>query len=182
MRNIYNRWCSNVVCNMGINVIFLDTNGVLNFTKHREIELRNRRKISFSEMRLSEEALKLVGKLSRETNSLIVVTSSWRRDRRCGSYANLKNQLKSKAGVDIFDTTPVLGKDIDKTAEIEEWFIQNSHLRVDNFVIIDDEDIKCHVDNLVRCDRDYGFTGREVYDKAYNILNRNTTKEERMVI
>lgn len=155
----------------GHRIIFLDTNGVLNFSKHRLEELRKGRSIACENMRLNSIALDLLGKLVRDTNSKVVITSSWRKHKHDGQFNNLKKQLKDRAGIDIFDTTPILGKHIDKGIEIQEWFKQNQHLDIEGFVVIDDEHIEGYSENTVLCDRDTGFTRNDLYNKAYDIVN-----------
>lgn len=153
-----------------LKIIFLDTNGVLNYTKHREQELKHRRTIEFSKMRLSSTAISLVGKLAEEYNALVVCTSSWRCKPMHREYLNLTKQLKDKANIEVFDKTPTLGNNTEKHEEIREWFNINKGLKINNYVIIDDEQMLGFENNHVKCNAEYGFTKVE-YNKAKNILS-----------
>lgn len=161
----------------GHKLVFLDTNGVLNFSKHRTEELRKGRSIACSNMRINDEALRLVGRLVKDSNAKVVITSSWRRHKDDGYFSNLKAQLKNKAGIEIFDLTPVMGRKVEKNTEITEWFNRNKEINIDSFVIIDDEYMEDYTDNMVLCDREFGFSNIALYNKALEILNGDKLKQ-----
>lgn len=152
------------------NIIFLDTNGVLNYSEHRERELRKQRSINCRNMKLCDVALSNIQRLCVETNSKIVITSSWRRYKDNGYYNNLVRQLSRLDGVEIIGETPILGYDVDKWLEIESWLLENRYMKFKKYIIIDDKDVADNTEVMVKCDRDTGFTSQKLYYEAYNKL------------
>lgn len=122
--------------------LFLDIDGVLNSTrsvvsinpndtalwlhrnlKHREIEIK----------RLDPVALGLIRNLCAETNTEIVLSSSWRIG--LGSVIELATTLD----LPIVSTTPILGGDRCRGDEIELWLDIRSTDNPRKYAIVDDD-------------------------------------------
>lgn len=160
-----------------INIIFLDIDGVLNTHNHlvKQVEEagKNYYEAQFNFCPVSLENLK---QIVEETNSKIVISSTWRSSRDM-PYDNphhrfwkaiQRNLNTVNLDREIIDITPYINTlDRIRGQEIQLWLSQ--HL-VDNFVIIDDDsdmgDLKNH---LAQCTTLDGLTDK-VKDKAIEIL------------
>lgn len=152
------------------NIIFLDTNGVLNYSLHRQRLLKSRKSVDYKSMELCKVALSNLARLCNETNSKVVITSSWRRNKEKGYFKNLVDQLTNIGSIDILGETPILDYDVEKGIEIDKWFSDNKHIEYNKYIVIDDKEIEGYISNEVICDRDLGFTTNELYKEAYEKL------------
>ena len=137
-----------------MNIIFLDIDGVMNSTEDRfSTELEN---IDYW-IRLK--------RLTNETNSAIVLSSSWRIIER---LTNLVKERLKEYDIKYIDKTPYLSG---RGHEIKTW-LGSTDIKVDKFVIIDDE-ISDIVDlfpnNVVKTDMYKGLQDDDV-EKAIKIL------------
>lgn len=137
-----------------MNIIFLDIDGVMNSTEDRfSTELENR-----------DYWIRLK-RLTNETNSAIVLSSSWRIIER---LTNLVKKRLKEYDIKYVDKTPYLSG---RGNEIKTW-LESTNIKVDKFVIIDDE-ISDIVDlfpnNVVKTDMYKGLQDDDV-EKAIKIL------------
>ena len=137
-----------------MNIIFLDIDGVMNSTEDRfSTELENR-----------DYWIRLK-RLTNETNSAIVLSSSWRIIER---LTNLVKKRLKEYDIKYIDKTPYLSG---RGNEIKMW-LESTNIKVDKFVIIDDE-ISDIVDlfpnNVVKTDMYKGLQDDDV-EKAIKIL------------
>ena len=137
-----------------MNIIFLDIDGVMNSTEDRfSTELENR-----------DYWIRLK-RLTNETNSAIVLSSSWRIIER---LTNLVKKRLKEYDIKYVDKTPYLSG---RGNEIKIW-LESTNIKVDKFVIIDDE-ISDIVDlfpnNVVKIDMYKGLQDDDV-EKAIKIL------------
>lgn len=144
-------------------VIFLDFDGVITIPPKWNLEPSKIEKIK---------------KLVEETDSKIVVSSSWRH----GLKRNFEWQLEDNANNDdhnndmiiwlkdnIYDITPNIGDGNGRGGEIQKWL--NEHSEVDNYVILDDDSDMwpSQLFHFVQTDWQTGFTEHE-YELAYKVL------------
>lgn len=146
------------------NVIFLDVDGVIiPYNKHSQ----KIHKYFDEDFAWSPRAIGLMNDLVRETESRIVLTSSYRKKY---DKEEISDRFKEE-GLDfeVFDYTPAI-KDTRRKDEIKEWL--NTHV-VDDFVIIDDEEnhdiLDYWPDNFVECNHKNGFDDND-YLRALDML------------
>lgn len=107
-------------------VIFLDIDGVLNTPKLLQ---------KFGWNFIDDILVALLSRIVRETNSKIVLSSTWRIEE---NDKNLVIQALSRHGLEIFDVTPVLKRSggwVQRSEEIQAWL---DGVSVDKFAILDD--------------------------------------------
>lgn len=121
-------------------VVFLDIDGVLNTSKtfidrYNEYKQTGNMKIEIDEFRV-----KYLADIIKETNSKIVLSSSWRifwdnnlkpKNTKAQEFEKILNKYELK----IYSKTDYLG--IEREKEIDEWL--RKHDNIENFIIIDDE-------------------------------------------
>jgi len=112
------------------------------------------------------QAVKWIEKLCKETSSSIVISSSWR------FSSNYKECLYNgglSRDIEILGKTPRLHGH-DRGNEIQKWLDDNTHLGIEQFVIIDDDNDMAHLmDRLIRCDTRLGFDIGE-YNEAKKLM------------
>lgn len=129
-------------------VIFLDVDGVLNTPK-----LIRRFGFDFIDPIL----VNLVARIVRETDSKVVLSSSWRteeKDRR------LVEEALKVCDIEILDSTPVLKRSggwVRRHEEIRAWMVDND---VSRFAIIDDQDDACIEGSFFQTEEEVGLTVR----------------------
>lgn len=117
-------------------VIFLDIDGVLNYQDYFLNNLDNR------SIKIDKNKLILLKQLVTDTNSDIILTSSWRRLEK--DYRQLE-ELLNKYELRIKDQTKYLSGH--RGEEIKEYL--SSHKEITHFVILDDEIFKDFDDYLL---------------------------------
>lgn len=148
--------------NEKFNIIFFDVDGVLNNKEHI---LKTHDATS-----LDPESIQYLRKLVSETNSKIVLSSSWRFIKLDVLY--LHGELK----LDFFDLTS-LDRTITRGENIRRWLKEHKK-NVKNYVIIDDDNDDIKDDqHLVQTKFETGFKEKE-YQKALEILSGNFKKED----
>ena len=124
-----------------MNIIFLDIDGVLNnkdtFIEQEEHFL----KTGESLVEIEPIMISRLAKIVKETDSQIVLSSSWRYGwdpeyEKCSSHCKKLINSLDEYGLRIFDKTPVIKNGL-RQDEIRCWLAR--HADVDNFVILDDE-------------------------------------------
>lgn len=135
-------------------VIFLDIDGVLN-CQDTFIKRYEKKKITgFYELEIDINMVKRLSDIIKETNALIVLTSSWRiffkyENGILRSFDKGKDLVKllNEYNLSIYDMTPFDRNRI-RDIEISRWL--NNH-DISNFIIIDDEKSELFKDNLILC-------------------------------
>lgn len=154
-------------------IVFLDIDGVLNsdyWYKSGEAKKAYEKTNIVSDYHFDQNAWKLVEKLIIETGAKIVLTSSWRNftlEATLKDFTGTNFEVLNKYIVGITPRSQLRhrGKEI-------ETFIKNTDIKIDGYVIIDD-DTDFNTDQLpyfVRTDWFHGIT-EENYNKAKKILN-----------
>lgn len=137
-------------------IVFLDIDGVLTYDGYENRETAH----------IDESKVELLAKIIKETNSKIVLISSWRGQFVNGSYVHPKIyyilvRILEKHGLSIKDIVPYIKVEITdkrdislltlndlskikinpetgRAAEVHQWLCH--HSEVERFVILDDED------------------------------------------
>ena len=162
-----------------MNIIFLDIDGVIIHENYKNEKQEN----------LDEEKITLLKNIVEETDSKIVLISNWRVYNCEGEDKypySLLEKLLNKQGLSIYDDAPLFklklkGKEKDgikfdpyttRGGEINTYL--NKHQEIDNFVIIDDDNLEYDYfnfeNNFIQTDKKNGLTKEDV-EKAINILN-----------
>lgn len=157
-------------------VIFLDIDGVLNNQNFiiKLINLIGKTQYSqllkdLGEIPFDYRSCKLLKKLIKETNSEIVLSSTWRISKI------LINGIEKYAELKIKDITPRL-YDI-RGKEIKQYL--DNHTEISNYVILDDDTgmLEEQLENFVHINSLNGFKKTD-YIKAKNILNKEVQNEQ----
>ena len=121
----------------------------------------------FQEDILDVRAICQLRRIVETTNAEIVLSSSWRWYKE--EKETIHKQLQAK-NIDFIDITPTeISFKMDKTSEINAWL--NNHSEIENFVILDDEQIKDEklIPHWVKTTFKHGLT-REKAEQAINVL------------
>lgn len=159
--------------NDGINIIFLDIDGVLNSRTHMNNLIQQRKSVSSGNMELNRESILILKEIINKTNAKIVLSSSWRKILR--NVVNVRNQLKSH-GISLLGLTGTSqsGKRDDEIREwINNWINEKNNIR--SFIIIDDDeqDIELYKDRLIHTTWMYGLQ-KEHIKNSIELLNCKT--------
>ncbi len=151
-----------------MNLVFLDYDDVVNKLMFFPNEEKPRYCLPKDNMVNDYQACRWISKLCLETNSKIVVTSTWR------SYDNYKDCLYNGGldpKVEIVGKTKEFGIEKTRGSEIYD-FIRNFKEPIEHIVIIDDrDDMDMYIPYLVKCKPFVGFTLME-YTQALKILGK----------
>lgn len=165
-------------------ILFLDIDGVLSIPDFN---------IGW-ELNISKQ--KLLGKILKETNCDIVLSSSWRKNtlEETKNYMTLKGFLFSDKIIGItirayhyIDTKEKIHLSIPRGVEIKQWLDTNIHSNngkdykflesgIDyTYCIVDDDDdmLLEHQNNFIKTNSEKGLTQKNAI-KIINILNNNT--------
>ena len=121
----------------------------------------------FQEDILDVRAICQLRRIVETTGAEIILSSSWRWYKE--EKETIHRQLRAK-NIDFIDITPTeISFKMDKTSEINAWL--NEHLEIENFVILDDEQIKDEklIPHWVKTNFKHGLT-REKAEQAIKIL------------
>lgn len=152
-------------------VIFLDVDGVLNFNGCRD-------KIGGIYF-VNQNRIDLLKEIIDKTSAKIVLSSTWRigwfdRDNgmntvHSNDFSKLEEKLKQN-GISFISRTPITNHGY-RGKEIEEWIEKWNGEKIENFVIIDDDnDMRPYMDRLVQTSYKYGLRPKNV-EKAIKLLN-----------
>lgn len=138
----------------GLDVVFLDFDGVLNIPKDHQFILGE------------SECMSHLNELCLSRNLGIVLTTSWRNfgEDYCDNYLyehGLNKQIK------VISQTPDVDW-INRYNEIVAWIVEHDNLR--RFVILDDIEMRTLGAFAIRCDYEYGFD-HEGLINALNIID-----------
>lgn len=148
-------------------VIFLDVDGVLNSNS-------TVRRFGFDF--IDPILVSLVAWIVRETGAEIVLSSSWRLDKRDKSLVEV---ALSAEGIGILDCTPyhsAPAKWIPRNEEILSW-IENCDCEVENFAILDDDSSAEVSGKFFQTDEDRGITV-DIAQAVINFLGTKTSGTE----
>lgn len=151
-----------------MNLVFLDYDGVVNTTIFFKNEDNPRACQPKDNMVSNYQACRWLSRLCLETNSKIVVTSSWRYE------PNYKECLYN-GGLDT--NVEIIGKTGEFNYQTRGYainnFLEHFEVPVEHMVILDDRnDMDMYYDYLVECDSTVGFT-RTDYFKAKFVLEKD---------
>lgn len=158
-----------------MNIIFLDVDGVLN-SVNKLIETHEKTHKSHSGYLypFDEICLENLQTLVRETNSKLVVTSSWRKDEE-GKNILLEMLKKYDLKKDVMGFTPILSNE-ERSKEIES-FLDTLNIKP-NFIILDDDsDFGDLLPFLIKTDKNTGLTYENVQE-AIKKLNLSKNKKD----
>jgi hypothetical protein len=157
-------------------VIFLDIDGVLNYTDwYTSEEFQALKCDENTELDIDPKCAERINNICESTGAKIVITSDW----RISWYGTLMRLQRGGINPEyIIDKTPELlwinipGFDKSRGSEIETWL--NFHLDINNYVIIDDRtDFRKEQKKFfIHVNPKIGFTDAQM-NKAINILNTN---------
>jgi len=158
-----------------MNIIFLDVDGVLNSINKlvKEYNKTNKPHSGYS-YPFDETCLRNLQILIRETNSKLVVTSTWRRDKT--GRETLLNALKDyELDKEVIGYTPILlGKK--RSVEIKQYL--STLKESSDFIILDDDkDMGELLPFLIKTDIQKGLTYENVQE-AITKLNKLKVKKE----
>ena len=157
-----------------MNIIFLDVDGVLN-SRNKLIEIYNKTHKPHSgySYPFDERCLENLKLLVQETNSKIVVSSTWRKDKE-GRTTLLKVLSEYELDNKIIGYTPMLDKE--RGIEIKQFLI--SLKEMPNFVILDDDfDMGELNPFLIKTNSQIGLTYENIQEAIIK-LNKTKIKEK----
>lgn len=156
-----------------MNIIFLDVDGVLNsINKLIETYNKTHKPHSGYSYPFDEKCLENLKLLIQETNSKIVITSTWRKDEE-GRRTLLKALSEYELDNKVIGYTPVL--DETRGIEIKQFLI--SLKETPNFVILDDDsDMGELTPFLIKTNKQVGLTYENVKEAIIK-LNKIKIKE-----
>lgn len=159
-----------------MNIIFLDVDGVLN-SINKLIEVYNKTKKPHSgySYPFDEKCLKNLQILVRETNSKLVVTSTWRRD--IEGKQTLLNALKDyELDKEVIGYTPILLGE-KRGVEIKKYLCTLEDRP--NFIILDDDkDMEELLPFLIKTDIQTGLTPANVQEAIIKLNKIRVRKED----
>jgi len=171
--------CSHIKTDLGLNIIFLDIDGVLNTQNaiNRQISEKKGRyneDIDGFMYDFDEDAISNLKDLIEVSNGKLVITSTWRlNDILMEELINQFNKNNISADIIIGETPDLHNQDIDnlRANEIKEW-LSICQDKINSFVIIDDIDEMGEYTetNLVVCDKFDGLTN-SIKKKAIKVLS-----------
>lgn len=156
-----------------MNVIFLDIDGVMISDRHLV------RSTKHTSLEWGPDAVRCLKELIEVTQSKIVVSSTWRRNRTIKDLTEIFSVYDFDKGL-IVGKTPVHWDDFyyDRGREIQEYIdaVKGTELEVDKFVIIDDDckDINPYHRCVIKCSALMGFTD-ECKDEAILLFLRKNS-------
>jgi len=148
-------------------IVFLDVDGVLN-SKNELVRVYNETHKPHSGYNypFDKKCLYNLRKIITDTDSKIVITSTWRKDEE---GRNILNGVLKLYGLDkyVIGYTPIL--DTSRGEEIKQYLLEN---KCDNFVILDDDsDMGELTVFLIKTNRQFGLTDGDA-QKAIKKLNK----------
>jgi len=160
-------------------IIFLDIDGVLNTINHLK-----RQKIESGKATnkvWDPTACKHISLLCEHYDARIVSTSSWRHEYPLEQLQEFfaSNDIPKKLIIDVTNSIAPQhdGNNYCRGHEVEHWLEENNKEKIP-YVIIDDEAtfLETQQDQLVRVDKEKGFSTKEAVTNASNILEDNSNR------
>jgi len=161
-----------------MNIIFLDVDGVLNSMNYLQklYEEKNECYFGFG-IPFDPNCLKNLKELITQTNSKIVISSTWRKSSK-GIEILLENLKKYELDKFVIGYTPIFNTNVTRGTEIKAYL---SNLKEDtsklNFIILDDEsDMDELLPHLIKTDENTGIAAENV-KAGIKRLNKKRIKE-----
>lgn len=154
-----------------MNAIFLDVDGVLNDENsletiydvlgHKQFHMLSS---AIGETPFNYKSCELMKKVIKETNSVVILSSTWRFFQK--SVKTVEDFIETK----IYDKTPYLHTNAFRGEEIDAYL--SNHSEITNYVILDDDAdmLEKQLKHFVNVDGKLGFSKKD-YDKCVGILN-----------
>lgn len=140
-------------------VVFLDIDGVLNSNQFWE----NCKNI---DEEIDDTAVARLAKIVNATNSIIVLSSSWRELREENEIKQyMYNKLKAH-NLTIYDQTPRVQSN--RPLEIKTWLIDHKDLNIEGFVSLDDDFDEIEYEKV-------GIPNRTIHTSFYDKNNGGLT-------
>ena len=154
-----------------MNIIFLDIDGVLNsHRKLKEVYERTHKPHSGYNYPFDEICLSNLKVLVELTNSKLVITSSWRKDKK-GINKIIETLKEYELDQHIIGYTPILNKP--RGIEIQEYLNQLDYNP--NFIILDDDtDMENLIDYLIKTNIKVGLTEENVEEAILKLTKIRT--------
>ena len=154
-----------------MNIIFLDIDGVLNsHRKLKEVYERTHKPHSGYNYPFDEICLSNLKVLVELTNSKLVITSSWRKDKK-GINKIIEALKEYELDQHIIGYTPILNKP--RGIEIQEYLNQLDYNP--NFIILDDDtDMENLIDYLIKTNIKVGLTEENVEEAILKLAKIRT--------
>ena len=154
-----------------MNIIFLDIDGVLNsHRKLKEVYERTHKPHSGYNYPFDEICLSNLKVLVELTNSKLVITSSWRKDKK-GINKIIEALKEYELDQHIIGYTPILNKP--RGIEIQEYLNQLDYKP--NFIILDDDtDMENLIDYLIKTNIKVGLTEENVEEAILKLTKIRT--------
>ena len=154
-----------------MNIIFLDIDGVLNsHRKLKEVYERTHKPHSGYNYPFDEICLSNLKVLVELTNSKLVITSSWRKDKK-GINKIIEVLKEYELDQYIIGYTPILNKP--RGIEIQEYLNQLDYNP--NFIILDDDtDMDNLIDYLIKTNIKVGLTEENVEEAILKLTKIRT--------
>lgn len=153
-------------------IVLLDVDGVINSTENIQTRHFEGKSTLASEIEIPKEMLLRVKRIVEETNSYLVISSTWRKF--SADMENLSKQLKT-VGVGVYGSTPYLGGD--RGEEILSYLRNNNFMGIP-YVVIDDDsfDIEKYIpaDNFIHTSGYIGLTDEQVENAIKSLNNQRS--------
>lgn len=159
-----------------MNIIFLDVDGVLN-SINKLIEVYNKTKKPYSgySYPFDEICLQNLQILVRETNSKLVITSTWRKDME--GRQTLLNALKDyELDKDVIGYTPILLGE-KRGTEIKKYLC-NLEDRPNFIILDDDKDMEELLPFLIKTNVQTGLTYKNVQEAIIKLNKMGIRKKD----
>jgi hypothetical protein len=157
-----------------MNIIFLDIDGVLNneigmLNKTPEQYHKEQDEIGYPLCMVDPRCISLLNDLIEETESKIVMSSTWRKGKSIKEIQELCDLWGIKGEV-VGKTPSLLKYGTVRGNEINSW-IEDNEKRVTNYIILDDDSdmLLCQRNHFFHCDGFSGLTPNIIY-KAKRFL------------
>lgn len=157
-----------------MNIIFLDVDGVLNsFNYFIEVYNKTHKPFLGQNAPFDPKCLENLKKLVEETNSSLVISSTWR---IVGMEKLLEKLREYNLDKLVIGSTPHLGKS--RGIEIKEYLSKSKFNDIVNFVILDDDsDMEDLLPHLIQTDKQVGLTEENV-QQAINKLTKKRIRDD----
>lgn len=154
-----------------MNIIFLDIDGVLNsHRKLKEVYDKTHKPHSGYNYPFDELCLENLKTLVEATNSKIVITSTWRKDKE-GREKLIQALKEYELDQRIIGYTPILNKT--RGIEIKAYLSTLDHQP--NFIILDDDtDMESLIDYLIKTNIQVGLTKENIEEAIIKLTKKRT--------
>jgi len=126
-----------------VKIIFLDIDGVLNsqlfYEKRYKLSKKQLEEFPLDRYKndICPERMKWLSELCNDTGAVVVISSSWRSNKTVEELQKIMDYCGGN--FKIIDKTPHINHSYSRGLEIKNWIDLNSHIKIDNYAIIDDD-------------------------------------------